>query len=433
MFCQYSAHANCINICIIHICSHSVFCHHRSNTLNMVNKFGDCIPQEIANLPPIHIIKKVTYTKGTFLDYYNEIIASYRLGCTPYRIKTTQSALPVYTFNNRVFSNGSICIEEKTFQHISTAYNHMGQLCATEEITHSIITETNSLVIFEEGSVITDIGEIVAIQGKEGLIGQRGPNGSKGERGPKGNPGSSGFSFIARWFPSQTIEWFRENEDCCYYFKQRNDFIWSSEKPSKILGFKTHSKNGENAINLKPTKETKIVKLSSRRAYCVEFNNSLFRVKNVEIANGKPSYTVVILTFKLDIYPTEEQFIVTTAKGDRSISVKEKNIKISGFTYDMEFLYNFRKWNTLYVQWTNMDDMKGWVYFGDNHVELTTTTPSKQRFGIYIGAKKSKRQSFVGCLAALEIYEAIAPPEKVFPAEFRKMLIKDQEDMVEEM
>ena len=257
--------------------------------------------------------------------------------------------------------------------------------------------------------------------------GERGP---RGERGPPGKKGDDALSLI-RWFPSQSINWIRENEECCYYFKERNDFIWDKEKPPKVIGLKSHSKNGNNAINLKPTKAMKRTKLPSRRGYCLEFNDSLFKVKNVLIANANPSYTVLIITFKLDKYPIEEQYIVTTETGDRSISVKEKDIKISGFTYDMEFLYNFQRWNTLFVQWTDMDDMKGYVYFNEYVAELTTIKPvHRKERDIFIGAKKDKSQPFLGCLAALEIYEADIPPEKCFPEGFRELLIEDHKAMV---
>ena len=96
----------------------------------------------------------------------------------------------------------------------------------------------------------------------------------------------------------------------------------------------------------------------------------------------------------------------------------------------MKFLYNFRQWNTLFVQWTNMGDMIGWVYFGGKSVALTTTSIPRREAGIFIGAKKDKSHPFVGCLAALEVYEAVLPPDSVFPKEFRELLIKSQKDMV---
>ena len=396
----------------------------------MVNKFGDCVPREISNLPPIRLLKKVRYIKGKFSDYQQKIIASYRIGCTPYRITATQSALPVYTYSNKVFSNGSICIDKNTFQHITTVFNHVGQLCATEDITHIDVTNTDSLVIFEKVDVSDDGGEIVGIQGAEGLTGKRGPIGEKGERGAKGEPGDSGVTSMARWFPSQTIDWLRENESCCYYFKERDDFIWDKEKPPKIIGFKSHSKSGNDAINLKPMKASKRTKLPSGRGYCLEFSDSLFKVENVELANGYSSYSVLILTFKLDQLPTGEQYLITTETGDRAVSVKGRDLQISGFTYDMKFLYNFRQWNTLFVQWTNMGDMIGWVYFGGKGVALTTTSIPRREAGIFIGAKKDKSHPFVGCLAALEVYEAVLPPDSVFPKEFRELLIKSQKDMV---
>tara|TARA_Y100000310_G_C20555536_1_gene750315 strand:+ start:223 stop:1053 length:831 start_codon:yes stop_codon:yes gene_type:complete len=258
--------------------------------------------------------------------------------------------------------------------------------------------------------------------------GERGP---RGERGPPGKKGDDALS-LTRWFPSQTLNWIRENEACCYYFKQRNDFIWDKEKPPKIIGFKSHSKNGNNAINLKPMKASKRLKLPSRRGYCLEFSDSLFKAKNVELATGTPSYAVLILTFKLDMYPIVEQFLVTTETGDRAISLSERTINIYGFTSNVKLRYNSRAWNTLFVQWTYMSDMKGWVYFNEARLPLITAFPwgRKQEPEVYIGAKKDKSQPFTGCLAALEIYDAIFPSDAIFPDEFRNLLVEDQKFLV---
>ena len=70
---------------------------------------------------------------------------------------------------------------------------------------------------------------------------------------------------------------------------ERNDFIWDKEKPPKIIGFKSHSKSGNDAINLKPMKASKRTKLPSERGYCLEFSDSLFKVENVELSDGYPS------------------------------------------------------------------------------------------------------------------------------------------------
>ena len=45
-------------------------------------------------------------------------------------------------------------------------------------------------------------------------------------------------------------------------------------------------------------------------------------------------------------------------------------------------------------------------------------------------AKKDKSQPFTGCLAALEIYDAIFPSDAIFPDEFRNLLVEDQKFLV---
>ena len=162
----------------------------------MVNKFGD----DTSFFPSrgqanIQIIKKVEITKGKFSDYCSRIIATYRLGFTPYKL-TPILAIPVFAYNNKVFSHGSMCCDDSisgAFQHIRYG-NHVGQVCATETISENPVTKDNSLVVFER--VDNDHhhggGEAVAIQGEEGEIGPQGERGPPGPLGPKGNRGIQG-------------------------------------------------------------------------------------------------------------------------------------------------------------------------------------------------------------------------------------------------
>ena len=138
----------------------------------MVNKFGD------DTLYPSHgssgtinaailVIKKIVITQGKFSDYCNQIISTCKLGFTPYRITSQGAALPVFTYNGRVYSQGSVCcddVADRAFQHVTSVYHHIGQLCATETITDRAVTKDNSLVIFKRVDDDESGGYVIALQ-----------------------------------------------------------------------------------------------------------------------------------------------------------------------------------------------------------------------------------------------------------------------------
>ena len=169
--------------------------------------------------------------------------------------------------------------------------------------------------------------------------------------------------------------------------------------------------------------------------YCLEFSNSLFEVKNVDIASSRPSYAILIITFKLDKYPTGTEYIVTTSINERAISLHGSNVQIWGTSSGepLEFKYDEKEWNTIFIQWTNIGDNTGHVYYRSEHKTFSTRATKRGVRSTYIGALKNKSASFNGCIAALDLYEARSPPEEVFPEEIRNVLIEAHEDLVSEV
>lgn len=161
----------------------------------MVNKFGDDTSYPQGFGISVQIVKKVTITVGKFADYCNNIIATYRLGFTPYRL-TPEITIPVYTYDGKVFSHGSKCCEENehpgSFQHVRDDDNHIGQVCATETITDKLVTKDDTLVVFERADIDEDGAHVAAIQGDEGETGAEGPAGPDGAVGPTGSAGPTG-------------------------------------------------------------------------------------------------------------------------------------------------------------------------------------------------------------------------------------------------
>ena len=161
----------------------------------MVNKFGDDTSYPQGFGIAVQIVKKVTITEGKFVDYCSKIIATYRLGFTPYRL-TPQVSIPVYTYDGKVFSHGSKCCEEEvhrgSFQHVRTVDSHIGQVCATETITDKPVTKDDTLVVFERADIDDEGAHVAAIQGDEGETGAEGPRGPLGPHGPTGPIGPIG-------------------------------------------------------------------------------------------------------------------------------------------------------------------------------------------------------------------------------------------------
>ena len=155
----------------------------------MVNKFGDDTSYPQGFGISVQIVKKVTITVGKFVDYCNKIIATYRLGFTPYRL-TPEITIPVYTYDGKVFSHGSKCCKENehrgSFQHVRDDDDHIGQVCATETITDKLVTKDDTLVVFERADIDDDGAHVAAIQGDEGETGSEGPAGPDGAVGPEG-------------------------------------------------------------------------------------------------------------------------------------------------------------------------------------------------------------------------------------------------------
>ena len=71
---------------------------------------------------------------------------------------------------------------------------------------------------------------------------------------------------MIHWFPYQTDNWIRENQKCCYCFKERDNFI--------IIGVKSDAKRGNDDINLQPMKVSKRKKFLSGLSCFLSFSYS---------------------------------------------------------------------------------------------------------------------------------------------------------------
>ena len=237
---------------------------------------------------------------------------------------------------------------------------------------------------------------------------------------------------ICRWFPSQTLEWLRQNENCSYYFEENDDFITKKEENT---GFKSHSNNGINAISLKrPVKKIHLHPHS--KGYCVEFSGSLFKIKGVDLALDRLSYTFLVITFKMDKEPASEQFILSDKVLNRGLSIDSKTINIYGATENpLKLAYTPKRWITIGIQWTMISpNYLGHFYLSDEDKEgfkhgtfVTTHQPLKEEpDDLYIGGLSTgKGDSWVACLAALDIHEVRLSSETEYPSKLRKLILDD--------
>ena len=246
---------------------------------------------------------------------------------------------------------------------------------------------------------------------------------------------------ICHWFPSQTLVWLRQIEDCSYYFKDNDDFITTK---SVITGFKSHSNSGKNAISLKgPVKKIHLQPHS--KGYCAEFSGgSIFKITGVDLALDKPSYAFLVMTFKMDKEPTSEQFILSDKVLNRGLSIDSKTINIYGAKENpLKLTYKHRVWITIGIQWTMMSpNYLGHFYLWDEgeekfkHGTFVTTKPSEEEESddLYIGGLGTgKGGTWQACLAALDIHEVGTPSETEYPARLRKLILDDHRWRVTEI
>ena len=262
----------------------------------------------------------------------------------------------------------------------------------------------------------------VGSQGKVGPPGSKGNDGEKGDPGQKGETGPEGDSIMYRWFDNQVLGWFRENENCCFYFEDKNDFIWSKHV---ITGLKSHNLARTDAISLGEPCQMKTLRNGK---LCIGFENSLFQIPKLA-SLASDMYITIAFTFRGDKLRSDKQYILTSsALNEHAVTLTANKFQVWGSTQDpIEFDYSPGYWNHVYIQWTNQGDRKGHVYYGREHKEFTTKMWETHRdhHTMYVGAKTDKQSPFYGDLAMLEIKIVdLKPAEKSLPDEIRTMIIE---------
>ena len=227
----------------------------------------------------------------------------------------------------------------------------------------------------------------------------------RGRRGPPGPPGRDAFE-LQSWCPSAVLEMFRKEEECTFFFNTDKDGLLY-DKNGKAIGLK--DRYGENNAICQQNFH-KPIKVGKN--YGIPLNNTLFKNSHVETATSPPSICIIALQFKVSGELTDDKdgYIVCNETLSRGVKINKSNLNILG-TDPVELIYNYRDWNTLIIQYTNIHKGNGKCFFLLND-ERGTFIPHKtdDASELYIGGTKEKKGFARVVLASLEVYYRVPLP-----------------------
>ena len=170
----------------------------------------------------------------------------------------------------------------------------------------------------------------------------------KGRRGPPGPKGKDAIE-LHTWCPDAVLRMFRESESCTFYFNTAEDGILKNEKG--IMALKDRfGKN--NAICLK--KILKPIKVG--RFYGIPLKDTLYKISDIQTATVPPSICYIAFAFRVTSQlSNENDYIFTNETGTRGVTISEKSLNFLG-TDPLDLHYNYKGWNTLVVQYSNITD-----------------------------------------------------------------------------
>ena len=242
---------------------------------------------------------------------------------------------------------------------------------------------------------------------------------------------------IATWFyksfPVQSLVWVRENTRACYYFENKNGFLWKDNK--EIIGFKTHSKT--HPINAQKERgAVTSVTLPTNRLCAVLKGNTVLSIKDLDISN---SYATVVVTLKFSnkVLSTKQQVYgnwhrALTAYGSEFMIYgagdggQERETKIKP-------PHGFDEWITIWIQWGTVNYPTSHVYLITENVSVDKSfiaSPKIEQRQLFVGALPDGSEGFVGSIAALEVYTST---ERFLSNDLRKNIIEDHQRIVRKM
>ena len=245
---------------------------------------------------------------------------------------------------------------------------------------------------------------------------------TKGQRGEEGQPGKDALP-IAKWFPDQVVEWWRNQSDAAFYFNElKSGFIYKNEE---ITGLKNHSKTWKKRDAISKGEIGDLKKLPI--GYSLDFKNSLYYIPELSLAFIDPSTSCITLSFRISTLPTGREYIINTNNG-RGLSIEGQKIQVWGCINEpVEVPLYLDEWNIIFIQWKNSGDSgdnAGYVYNSVDPIKQFVTSKSKHvpKCGLYIG------KDFNGCICAIDITTHVQSIPEIpdnIPIEIRDLLIDD--------
>ena len=321
-------------------------------------------------------IRKVVITRGLVGDYLKQIKISQYLGLTPYLAE-----------NGEV---GNLEVRKKRV--------YIGQ----KDVTQVGLTPSNILIVFDTKKSKNTNFSFFAL---------------------KGRSGRDGFDYLS-WFPNQTLEMYRREEACSFFFNDPTSGLVFED--GKVVGLRNHSNPKNNAALSR--QYAGVAELPTKK-FSLVLNDSLYRISNVELGTTEGLSSILICTFKLDGMPKGKQLLTSTKDMERGIMIKGGNLEILGASPHIDNIpYVKNQFNTIFVLWNTVSPAQSFYQLNETKNYFTTkkcvTEPPPNV--VYIGAKADvkKRYIFVGQIAMLEIYEIENIPGQ-FPAKLRENLVLD--------
>ena len=283
-----------------------------------------------------------------------------------------------------------------------------------------------------------------------GTIGPPGPPGPEGARGPAG---LGGIESIVRWLPETALEQFRKIESSCLLLTDPSrDVSVDDPKSGRYVKWNSRSNSKFDAMAIYPS--IKIVDVSKTQ-HALLFRNNLYKITGPILSpTDEHSYTCICITFRLEMNiddinngeSEKDQFLISDYGPDiddpnnfRGISVTSKNVKIWGasnhkFSYiTIPYHVEDFSWTTIFVQWSNINHDCGTYVINDPRTMqglFCANTPSLfEQTEIFIGGQLvhgGAKNSFRGCISAVEVYCIPQAKEDGLPVVLRDLIMKNQ-------
>ena len=177
-------------------------------------------------------------------------------------------------------------------------------------------------------------------KGARGDSGEKGDRGEQGDSGEKGARGQDGFLSTV-FFATQIIEMFEKNLTfSCYFNNKKDGFIYSGDR---IIGLK--NRIGTNDAYIVHGDPGKLIHYIDK--YALVFDDSIYKIKEIDLASGTRSKAIVILNFRVTEFPSSYQYILISKTGQRQLYLKASNLilEVSGKRSILPYRLG---WNVVY-------------------------------------------------------------------------------------